>query len=104
MLSENRKVFDEFQTIHDKYAADETKWQSEYNRQGEKVLELIKEYEDRLCSNTERGMYSAYSGNLSEKFRNEIRSHYALIDFIGVKISKTTASLSSNVFSIKKLL
>lgn len=105
MLDENQKLFEEFRHIHDKYSIDQEIWQEEYNLKGEKILEIIKGYENRVCANTERGMYTHYSGNLAEKFQNEVRSVFPMIDFIGVKtgFSKINPKINTT-FVLKKLL
>ena len=104
MIRENRTLFDKFQIVHDKYYLDQDKYQEELNIIGEKVQETVKEYENRVCANTERS-YSQYSANLAEKFQNEIRSVFPMIDFIGVKVEKSnTARNSEDTFKLKKLL
>jgi len=104
MVDENKKLFDEFRIVHDKYSVDSEKFQSELNRIGEKILEVVKEYENRVCANTERS-YSQYSANLAEKFQNEVRSVFPMIDFIGIKTSFSKITPKSNSsFVLKKLL
>ena len=105
MLDENANLFKEFQIVHDKYTNNQKKYQDDLNRVGEKVRDVIKEYESRVCANTERGMYSSYSGNLAEKFQNEVRKVYPMIDFIGIKNDRINETkIKRNVFQIKKLL
>ena len=104
MIDENQTLFDKFRIVHDKYYLDQDKYQEELNNIGEKVQEIVKEYENRVCANTERS-YSQYSANLAEKFQNEIRSVFPMIDFIGVKVEKSnTARNSEDTFKLKKLL
>lgn len=105
MIEENPKLFGEFRTLHDKYSNEQENYQDEYNLVGEKIQEVIKEYENRVCANTERGMYSHYSGNLAEKFQNEIRAVFPMIDFIGIKTTKRNSDyIKDEKFTIKKLL
>jgi len=105
MLEENKEIFDRFRTIHDKYSANQEKFQEEFNTEGVKVQEVIKDYENRVCANTERGGYSQYSGNLAEKFQNEVRSVFPMIDFIGIKTKNTRPiSAPDMTFKIKKIL
>ncbi|OGM10408.1 hypothetical protein A2Z67_02905 [Candidatus Woesebacteria bacterium RBG_13_36_22] len=99
MLRENRKLFDEFKKIHDNYALNSDGLQEEFNKQGEKVLEVIREYENRLCANTERGMYNKFSTGLAQKFQDEIRKEFSMIDYVGLKAE--TERISS--FFIKKI-
>jgi sugar-specific transcriptional regulator TrmB len=94
MLSENKDLFDEFSRLHDRYALNKSALQEEFNKIGQKVLEIVHEYENRLCANTERGIYSNFSATLAEKFQNEVRQAFPLIDHIGLK---------ADGFTIKKI-
>lgn len=96
MLKDNREIFDSFKNLHDNYALNSQSHQKEFNTQGEKVLQIIREYENRLCTDTERGVYSKYSAKLAEKFQNEVRAHFPMIDHIGLIIDKPA-------FAIKKI-
>jgi len=87
MMEGNKKLFDSFTTIHEKYTTDPKKWQDEYNRIGDDVVDCIRNYERRLCATMSKGQYGKFSGGLSEKFWDEIRKVYPKIDFVGVKIS-----------------
>lgn len=102
MLADEKKVFESFRILHDKYALDEEKWQEEYNREGEKILEIVREYENRLCANTERGIYNKFSSNLAEKFQAEVRKNFPMIDHIGVKVSQPQPAVGGN-FNIRKI-
>lgn len=103
MLDDNKQVFDEFTKLHEKYDSDEEKWQKEFNEKGSIVMDIVQEYENRLCANTERGMYSVYSAKLAEKFRDEIRKIYPLIDHIGITVVTKKAPLTAPDFSLKKI-
>jgi hypothetical protein len=92
MLSENKELFDEFRKLHDDYALNPNHLQDKFNKEGSKILEIIHEYENRLCANTERGIYNKYSGNLAEKFQDEVRTLFPMIDHVGIR-----------TFNIKKI-
>lgn len=83
MLEYNKELFDEFKEIHDKYSMDQKKWQEEFNKIGEKVLSVIRKYENNLCGKSEGGKYGKFSSNLSEKFWEMIRAYFPKIDFVG---------------------
>lgn len=85
MLKENEDVLAAFKELHDKYAAAPDKYQDEYNREGEKVLEIIQKYERMLTSHSENSGYGKFAGNLSDKFRSAVKVLYPKLDFIGVK-------------------
>lgn len=101
MLNENKKLFDEFQKIHNDYALNPETFQETYNKEGEKILEVTREYENRLCANTERGIYNKYSANLAEKFQGEVRKRFPMIDYIGLKIEKSETKIPD--FFVKKI-
>lgn len=87
MLSVNQAVFDEFKKIHDLFEKDRMKHQDEFNRQGEAIMDIIHDWEKRLCARMEGGKNGVYSANLSEKFKDEIKKVYPKIDLVGVKLS-----------------
>ncbi|MBN1168515.1 hypothetical protein JXA63_01340 [Candidatus Woesebacteria bacterium] len=97
MMEDNPEVFDEFKIIHSKYELDPDTNQTEFNRVGRIVQEVIREYENRLCRNTERGMYSKFSASLAEKFQNEVRKVFPKVDDIGIIIQNDKS------FEIKKI-
>ena len=94
MVSENKELFDKFTQAHFEYSIDQGKNQEAFNEIGSKVLDVIHDWENRLCKSSENAGYSSYTGNLAEKFQGEIRSHFPLIDHIGIIVKK---------FSIKKI-
>jgi len=98
MLNDNKRLFEDFKKIHDEYSLIPEALQKEFNEQGEKVLEVIREYENRLCANTERGMYNKFSTQLADKFQNEVRTHFPMIDHIGLKVDSSDKSSQSDFF------
>lgn len=101
MVSENKEAFDQFTRTHFEYSTNEESFQDRFNTEGEKILKIIHEWEDKLCKQSEKAGFSSYTGNLAEKFQNEIRSHFPLIDHIGIIV--TTKPQPKN-FVLKKLL
>lgn len=87
MVSKYEKEFDDFQELHDKYEADPKKWQAEFNKEGAKIMEIVREYENRLCGRMENTQNATYSANLAEKFRGEIKRYLPKLDMIGVVIN-----------------
>lgn len=86
MLNQNRQAFEDFKVVHDNYMQDRKKWQKDFNQKGEKITDIIRKYESILCSKSDSGTYSKYSGNLAEKFWEEIRKYFPMINFVGVEI------------------
>lgn len=84
MLQTNKDLFESFAVVHEKYSRDQEANRNEYNRLGARVLEAIQEWENKLCSQSEKGGYSSFTPKLAEKFRNEVRRHFPLIDHIGI--------------------
>jgi len=94
MISENKEVFEKFTQKHFEYSINQEKYQEEFNKEGEKILEIIHEWEDKLCRKSEKAGFGNYTTNLAEKFQAEVRSHFPLIDHIGLIVNK---------FSLKKI-
>ena len=90
MVSENKEAFNTFTQAHFEYSTDEDKYQEAFNKEGDKILKIIHEYEDKLCKQSEKAGFGNYTVNLAEKFQDEIRSHFPLIDHIGIVVSKFT--------------
>jgi hypothetical protein len=85
MIKNNKDVFDAFKTVHDDYMQDEDKWKNQFNEIGKKVVDIIRDYEVRLCAHSEGGQYGKYANKLADKFWDEVRKEYPRIDFVGVK-------------------
>lgn len=107
MVEENKEMFDNFAKLHMEYSMDEDKFQEEFNTFGEKILLVIHEWENKLCSQSEKAGYSSYTGGLSEKFQGEVRSHFPLIDHIGIIVSPQKPAMEFATvepsFSLKKI-
>ncbi len=85
MVEQNKEQFTAFKQLHDKYAEDPITWQKEFNEEGPTILEIIRRYENMLCSKSESSSYGKFSSTLSDKFWTEIRVHFPKIDFIGME-------------------
>lgn len=84
MLEAHKDLFTRFKDVHDRYVQSPVRNQVEFNQVGTEVMDIIRKYENRLCGTTERGGYSKYSHNLSEKFWSGVRVLFPKIDFVGV--------------------
>ncbi len=85
MLDENKDFFTSFKTLHDKYKDDQDTYQTEFNSEGEKALELIRRYEQSLVAKSTTSQYAKFSGNLSDKYWETVRNYLPMIDFVGVQ-------------------
>ncbi len=94
MLEGNKAAFAAFRRIHDAYALNEEKHQDEFNKEGEKILLITHEWENKLCMQSEKAGYGGYTSGLSEKFQAEVKKEFPLIDHIGIIVNK---------FSIKRI-
>lgn len=94
MIETNKESFDAFKEIHNKYSLDEEAYQEEFNKEGEKLLPIIQEWENKLCMQSEKAGYGNYTMGLAEKFRAEIKKEFPLVDHIGIVVNK---------FSIKRI-
>ncbi len=85
MLEANQEQFTAFKVVHDGYQTDRKQWSAQFHEDGKAILEIIRDWERRLCCSMERGKFAAYSNKVSDKFRDEIRMYLPLVDRIGVK-------------------
>ncbi len=88
MLNNEKRAFDEFTKLHMRYSQDQDGLQEEFNNEGSKIIAIIREWENKLCSTSDKAGYGGYTSNLSEKFWSEIRKIYPLIDYVGVVAKK----------------
>lgn len=87
MFEENRDQFQKFMLLSNDYKTDKKKYKEEFDREGQKILDIIQHYENILCSKMEKTNRGAYSSNLSDKFWQEIRTYFPNIHEVGVTIS-----------------
>jgi hypothetical protein len=90
MIDDNRPVFDQFAKIHQQFEQDEEKGGEAFHQLGKEVLDIIRDYDRRLCAAMGRGIYSVYSDKLSQKFWDLVREDFPKIDMVGVKIKLPT--------------
>lgn len=97
MVRENKELFDSFKRLHDEYALNPDNLQDKFNKEGEKVLEVTRQWENKLCKQSEKAGYSKYTTNLSEKFQAEVKKLFPMIDHVGIIAKKEKA------FFLKKI-
>lgn len=103
MLEAEKELFDAFKKVHDEYALNEDKLQDAFNKEGEKILEVLNEWENKLCNQSEKGGYSAFTPKLAEKFREEVKKHFPMIDHIGIQVSFAPVEASNDPFILKRI-
>jgi len=84
MLSQNKELFDKFRVVHKAYELDPKSNQTEFNEIGRDVQDVARDWENRLCSQSEKSSYGKFSTTLSDKFWDEIRKDFPKIDHIGL--------------------
>lgn len=92
MLTREKELFARFRLVHDEYVLNPKSRRSEFDTIGREVLDTITEYENRLCHQSEKGQYAAYSKNLADKFWLLVRQDFSHIDDVGVEVSYVTPS------------
>jgi hypothetical protein len=83
MLEQNKKLFEVFREVHDEYVRDPKKYQELFNEIGRDVQDVIRRYENMLCSGTESGGYGKFSTKLSEKWQALIVKNFPKYHSIG---------------------
>ena len=88
MWDDHREQLEGFRETHDLFQQDRAKYSQEFNEKGKPVMDILREYEDRLCSGMERGMYGKYSDKVAEKFWQRVKKDFPLIELVGVEVSR----------------
>ena len=88
MQNQNKPLLEKFRMIHDGFAVQPEKWSEQFHQVGRDVLDVIRDWERRLCSGTERGHYAQYSVKLAEKYWQEVKKEFPLIEKVGVHVVK----------------
>ena len=101
MTEKNSDLFDEFQIIHDEFAQN-GKREKEFHQLGRDVVDVMRDWERRLCSGMERGSNAVYSQKLAEKYWNEIEKRFSHIKMVGLKTRSTKRRSRSRLSSRKE--
>jgi len=88
MYKNHEDDFEKFRPVHDKYANNPDEQQNNLNEKGRKIMNIILQWEDKLCRQSEKGGYGSYTTALAEKFRAEIKKDFPHIDSIGITRKK----------------
>jgi hypothetical protein len=85
MSDQNEELFKRFDEIHSGYLQNRKTWSAKFHKIGQEVVDIIRDWERRLCSGMERGNNGVYSMKLAEKFWSEVKKRYSHIELVGVK-------------------
>lgn len=102
MITSEKEKFDEFTKLHMQYSLDQDGLQEKFNQEGSKIVTIIREWENKLCSTSDKAGYGNYTSNLSEKFWAEVRKSFPLIDYVGVIVKKQKKD-NETKFKINKI-
>ncbi len=86
MWTQHKDILGAFLDIHDKYKKDRKNNQKLFNEEGKKVREVIEDWDQRLCKQMEKGSNGVFSSKVSEKFWNEVKKDFPLIELVGAQI------------------
>lgn len=92
MKSQNQELWAEFAKVHqavlDSGGLDkDPQATAQFHKVGQKVVDVMRDWDRRLCSAMGRGKFSKYSQQLSEKFWAEVAKDFELIYSVGLKTS-----------------
>lgn len=90
MAEENKELFENFKKIHAEYDLKGDSIQEQFNKEGEKILTVIHEWENRLCKTSEGAGFGTFTANLAEKFQAEVKLAFPLIDHVGIIVKPFT--------------
>ncbi|PWU23158.1 hypothetical protein C5B42_03895 [Candidatus Cerribacteria bacterium 'Amazon FNV 2010 28 9'] len=86
MWDQHKDLLSRFLDIHDAYKTNRIAHQQEFNEIGKQARELMEEWDKRLCTQMEKGKNGVFSSKVSEKFWNEVKKDFPLIEMVGVQI------------------
>lgn len=92
MMEQQGELFAAFKPVHDTFAADRTNQEAAeaFHTQGQKVVDIVRDWDRRLCAGMGRGAFSQYTQKLSETFWDRVRKDFPLIDLVGVRSKKVS--------------
>jgi len=88
MIDDHRQLFDQFAVLNEQFTQDQAAVADEFHHLGQQVLEVVRDFDRRLCAAMGKGIYSTYSQKLSEQFWSLVRQDFSQIDMVGVKIKQ----------------
>ena len=106
MISDNKDIFDQFKSIHDRYGLEGQAIQKEFNEVGSKIQSIIRTWEDKLCGRSEGSGYASFTGGLAQKFQDEVRKAFPFIDSVGIIYETPEPALlpvEEPIFNLKKI-
>lgn len=87
MSDQHEELFKSFDEIHAGYLSDRKAWSAKFHSVGQQVVDIMRDWEQRLCAGMERSKNGVYSMKLADKWWEEIKKRYSHIEMVGVKSS-----------------
>jgi len=84
MTERHAELLNKFTPIHEGFASDPDTWAQQFHSVGRDVMDVVRDWERRLCSGSEKSGYGQYSANLAEKFQAEVKKRFPLIHQVGL--------------------
>lgn len=85
MVDQNAELFAAFKVVHDGYQQDRKAWSQRFHAEGQPIIDIIRDFERRLCAGMERGKNGMFSARVAEKFWAEVKTYLPLIERVGVR-------------------
>lgn len=85
MIKENSSLFDRFKAMQENFDVKNAGYMEKFNEDGNKVLRVIRRYENELCSKSENSGFGKFSANLSDLFWGEVRLYLPHIDQVSLQ-------------------
>jgi len=85
MWTDHKSELEQFMVTHAKFSVDPKSNRAEFNKQGDKIIAIIRHYESILCGRSEGAGFGNYTSKLAEKFWGEVRKVFPEIDEVGVE-------------------
>lgn len=89
MWDTQKQILREFADAHDAYKKNQKDKSAKKNFDdtGKVALEIMREWDARLCQQMEKGSNNVFSSKVSAKFWDEVKKDFPLVDLVGVEIS-----------------
>ena len=85
MSDEHQELFARFDAIHTGYLQNRRAFSAQFHTLGQEVVDIMRDWERRLCAGMERGSNGVFSSKVADKFWSEIKKRYSHIEMVGVR-------------------
>jgi hypothetical protein len=85
MSDEHQELFVRFDAVHTGYLHNRKAFSAQFHSLGQEVVDIMRDWERRLCAGMERGSNGVFSSKVADKFWAEIKKRYSHIELVGVR-------------------